>query len=172
MGSVSCCSDDKTVVINTDEKEYEIVNIPKTKKVCPMCEDFAQNQINKNVPISIVSCEGACLRGEVSRQAANKICYSIKPEKTSRICLGGAFTKDGGQRELLKKSKKVVVLEGCYINCASRMLSGIIPNLAPQIIQVDRYYDFDKNLFAINDVTESEIKIFVDNAIKRVIDII
>lgn len=40
------------------------------------------------------------LRGEVARQAANMLCHTLAPEKTVRICLGGAFTKDTGQRNL------------------------------------------------------------------------
>ena len=72
--------------------EYEIVQMEKTKNVCPMCEDYAKQQASK--PIAVMCCEGACLRGEVARRVANVICHSLAPEKTVRICLGGAFTKD------------------------------------------------------------------------------
>ena len=85
--------------------EYEVAKIRKTTNVCPMCEDYARAQAPK--PIAIMSCEGACLRGEVSRQAANIICHKLAPEKTVRICLGGAFTKDTGQRSLVGERKEV-----------------------------------------------------------------
>ena len=85
-------------------REYETVLIEKTINVCPMCEDYAKKQTSKRV--AVMSCEGACLRGEVARQAANLICHSLAPEKTVRICLGGAFTKDTGQRNLVKKPPK------------------------------------------------------------------
>ena len=110
----NCCSGSNSII-----KEYEEVRIEKTNKICSLCEDFAKEQIRNKVPYSIISCEGACLRGEVSRRVANNICFEVMPERTSRICLGGAFTKNTGQRKLVKKSEKVIVLEGCHINCAS-----------------------------------------------------
>jgi hypothetical protein len=59
--------------------EYETVNIPKTTKVCPLCETYAQRQASK--PVVVMSCEGGCLRGEVARRAANMLCFEMAPEK-------------------------------------------------------------------------------------------
>jgi len=162
----SCCSNSD---IATD-KSFETVKIEKTKNVCPMCEDFAAEQIKEQVPYAILSCEGACLRGEVSRQAANHISFSLLPDKASRICLGGAFTKDSGQRNLVRNAKRVIALEGCYIECASRMMKGIIDDLKPEVIIVDKLYDFDKKLFGINEVSEQQIKEFAQTAAQKVIE--
>jgi uncharacterized metal-binding protein len=112
--------------------EYKVAKIRKTTNVCPMCEDYARAQASK--PIAIMSCEGGCLRGEVSRQAANIIYHKMAPEKTVRICLGGAFTKDTGQRSLVRNAKKLIAIEGCFIKCYSRMMQGVIGNLNPEII--------------------------------------
>ena len=161
---MDCCSGS----YNFSETEYEIAKIKKTKNVCPMCEDFAKQQIEKEVPIAILSCEGACLRGEVSRQAANLICFSLMPEKTSRICLGGAFTKDTGQRNLVRNAPRVIALEGCFIECASRMMKGVIDDLNTEIILVDKLYDFDKKLFAINEVSEEQIKEYAKTAALKI----
>ncbi len=111
----------------TEKKEqksggYETVRIEKTNNVCPFCEDYAERQASK--PVAVFSCEGACLRGEVARRAANLICHSLAPEKTVRVCLGSAFTKDTGQRNLVRKASKVIAIEGCFINCSSRMMKG------------------------------------------------
>ena len=122
------------------------------------------------MPYAILSCEGACLRGEVSRQAANHISFSLLPDKASRICLGGAFTKDSGQRNLVRNAKRVIALEGCYIECASRMMKGIIDDLKPEVIIVDKLYDFDKKLFGINEVSEQQIKEFAQTAAQKVIE--
>lgn len=157
---------------NSTEQKYEVVKIEKTRNVCSMCEKFAEGQIEKHVPYSILSCEGACLRGEVSRQAANLICFKLIPEKTSRICLGGAFTKDTGQRNLVRCAEKVFALEGCHIKCASRMMNGVIENLNAEIIVVDRLYDFDKRLFSINDVTDYQIKEYALTAANKIIEMI
>ena len=80
------------------------------------------------------------------------------PDKTVRICLGGAFTKDTGQRNLVRSAKELIALEGCFIECASRMMRGLIPGLAPRVIVADTLCDFDRNLFGIDQMTEEEIK--------------
>jgi uncharacterized metal-binding protein len=80
------------------------------------------------------------------------------PDKTVRICLGGAFTKNTGQRNLVRNAKELIALEGCFIECASRMMKGVIPGLVPRAIVADNLYDFDRNLFGIDQMTEEEIK--------------
>jgi len=134
---------------------YEIVRLEKAKQVCPMCEDYAERQ--KSKPVAVMCCEGACLRGEVARQAANLLCHKVAPKKTVRICLGGAFTKDTGQRNLVRNAGRIIALEGCYINCSSRMMTGVISGLKPEVIIADRLYEFDRNLFGIDEMTSEEV---------------
>jgi len=165
MNENSCSSS-----IDFPEKKYEVVKIEKARNVCSGCEDFAEGQLRKKVPYAILSCEGACLRGEVSRQVANNICFSEIPKKTSRICLGGAFTKNTGQRNLVRTAQRVITLEGCSIKCASRMMKGVIDDLDTEIILVDKYYDFDTGLFGINDVSEQELKQFAKEASEKIIE--
>lgn len=136
--------------------EYEVVRIEKAKNNCPLCDDYAERQ--KTKPVAVMCCEGACLRGEVARQAANILCNSLAPEKTVRICLGGAFTKDTGQRNLVRTAQRVLALEGCFVNCASRMMKGVIEGLAPEVIIVDRLYDFDRKLFGVEEMSPGEIR--------------
>ncbi len=145
---------------------YETVRIEKTTNVCPMCEDYARKHASK--PVAILSCEGACLRGEVARRAANLICHSLAPEKTVRICLGGAFTKDTGQRDLVRNAKRVIALEGCFINCSSRMMKGVIGGLEPEVIVADKLYDFERGLFGIDEMTEDEIRLHSQNVAEKI----
>jgi len=134
--------------------EYETVQIEKTKKVCPLCEDYAKGQASK--PVVVMSCEGGCLRGEVARRAANVLCFELAPEKTARLCLGGAFTKDTGQRALARNAKRIVAIEGCFIECATRMMKGVVPELKAEVVIADSLYDFDRDLFGINEMSDSE----------------
>lgn len=97
----------------------------------PDVRGFCKNQIENKTPIAILSCDGACLRGEIARQTANHIYFKLLPEKTSRICLGGAFTKNAGQRNLVRNASRVFALEGCYIECGARMMKGVINDLKP-----------------------------------------
>lgn len=152
MAEKTCCG-----AAARDEKsaEYETLTIEKTKNSCRLCEDYAASQASK--PVAVMSCEGACLRGEVARRAANILCYELAPEKTARICLGGAFTKDTGQRNLVRNAPRVVALEGCLIDCASRMMRGAIPGLEAEVIEADKLYEFDRNLFGIDEMSEEEM---------------
>lgn len=152
---------------NKNDNNYEIIKIKKTKNICPVCEDFSKKENSKI--IAVLCCEGACLRGEIARRAANIICHKLAKEKTVRICLGGAFTKDTGQRNLVKKAKKIVVIEGCFINCASRMMNGVIKNFKPMIIIADNLYDLKGNIFGINEMSEKEIKTIAGEVAKKVL---
>lgn len=150
--------------------EFETIQIPKTKNVCPMCENYANEQAAK--PVVIISCEGACLRGEIARRAANLICHKLVPEKTVRICLGGAFTKNTGQRKLVRNGKRVIAVEGCFIECASRMMKGVLPDLNAEIIYVDDLYDFDTDLFGIDEMPEEEIKQHAQEVAEKVVEML
>ncbi len=138
------------------DANYETVHLEKARHVCPMCEDYAKQQASK--PVAVLSCEGACLRGEVARQAANLLCHALAPDRTVRICLGGAFTKDTGQRGLVRNAPKVIALGGCFLNCSSRMMRGVIGDLGPEVIIADRIYDFDRRLFGIDEMPSAEIE--------------
>ncbi len=147
---------------------YEMVSIEKTKNVCPMCEDYARAQATK--PIVVMCCEGACLRGEIARQAANLLCHKLAPDKTVRLCLGGAFTKDTGQRSLVRNGKRIVALEGCFIECASRMMKGVIPDIKTEVIIADTLYDFDRSLFGIDQMPEAQIKVHAEEVAGKALE--
>ena len=154
MNTTSCCGTDQTAGKN---EKYETVRIAKAKKSCQLCDNYADH--HKTKPIAVICCEGACLRGEVARQAANILCSKLAPEKTVRICLGGAFTKDTGQRDLVRQAPRLIAVEGCFTNCASRMMSGVIEGLEPEVIVADRLYDFDRSLFGADEMPPEEIQV-------------
>lgn len=149
-----------------DESQYELVHIRKTKNVCSLCEDYAQRNATK--PIAVLSCEGACLRGEIARQAANKICYNLMPEKTVRICLGGAFTKDTGQRSLVRNAQRVVAIEGCFIRCASRMMQGVLDDLKPELIIADSLYELEGDIFGVDELPEEQIRAHAEQVAHKI----
>lgn len=147
---------------------HEVVRIEKTKNNCRPCEDDAERQ--KSKPVAVMSCEGACLRGEVARQAANILCHSLAPEKTARICLGSAFTKDTGQRALVRNATQVIALEGCFINCSSRMMNAAIDGITPEVIVTDRLYDFDRRLFGIYEMPPEQIQAHAHVVAQKIAD--
>lgn len=160
MEKQNCCASEGATA------GFEIVRLPKAEKSCRLCEEYSVQQASK--PVAVLCCEGACLRGEVARQAANFLCQSLIPEKTVRICLGSAFTKDGGQRTLVHSAPRVIALEGCHVECASRTMRGVLPELKPEVILVDRLYDFDRGLFGIEEMPEEEVKTHARNVARQV----
>jgi len=165
MSEDKCCG---TVGDEQKISEYETIKIEKTKRICPLCENYSEKHTSK--PVVVMTCEGGCLRGEIARQAANLICHKLAPEKTVRICLGGAFTKDTGQRNLVRNASRLIALEGCFIQCSSRMMKGVIPGLRPEVIIATKFYDLDKNLFGIEEMAEDEIKIRAQEVAKKVVE--
>lgn len=145
---------------------YEVVRIEKTRNGCRLCEDYAERQ--KSKPVAVMSCEGACLRGEVARQAANILTHSLAPEKTVRICLGSAFTKDTGQRALVRHAGRVIALEGCFVHCASRMMHGVIEGLTPEVVVADKLYDFDRRMFGIEEMPPEQIRAHARTVAQRI----
>lgn len=152
---------------------YEEIKIEKIDGYCSTCEDYAQKHSTNPTKVAVMSCEGACARGEVSRRAANLITHKMAKGNTVRICLGGAFTKDGGQRNLVRETHKAIAIEGCFINCSSRMMKGVIPELKPLVIQADNIYM--KNLaFGIDEVSDEEFndcaKIVAEEIVEKYIN--
>jgi uncharacterized metal-binding protein len=57
----------------------------------------------------------------------------------------------------VQNAKKVVVLEGCAVKCASRTMNAVIRDFNPLIILTDTIARFDKQIFGINEIASSEI---------------
>ena len=163
MSNTGCGGTGRQAGTNGD---YEVVRLEKAKNSCNLCEDYAERQ--KSKPVAVMCCEGACLRGEVARQAANILCHTLAPEKTVRICLGGAFTKDTGQRSLVRQATRLIALEGCFVNCSSRMMNGVIEGLAPEVINADLLYDFDRRLFGVEEMRPEEIQALARTVAQKV----
>jgi len=138
----------------TISSETELIQLPKTKVSCQACETYSASQLSK--PVVVMCCEGGCSRGEVARRAANLVCFTLAREKTARLCLGGAFTKDTGQRRLAREAKRLIAVEGCFIKCATRMMLGVIPDVIPEVVVADDHYDIDPMPFGIDELCETD----------------
>jgi uncharacterized metal-binding protein len=148
--------------------EYETIKIAKVTGKCPACEDYAEKNSTTTPKIAVMACEGACARGEVARRAANLVAHRLARDDTVRICLGGAFTKDTGQRNLVRRAEKVIAIEGCFINCASRMMEGVLPELRPTIVRADLIYDLDLP-FGIDEVPDEMFTVYAHRVAEQVV---
>jgi uncharacterized metal-binding protein len=136
---------------------HETIQLARTKAACGLCEDYAAREASK--PVVVMACEGACLRGELARLAANHLCDELEPEKAARLCLGGAFTKDTGQRSLARQARRVIAIEGCPIECATRMMQAVLPGMVPEVHLITKLTTFDPGLFSIREMPEKERKV-------------
>jgi uncharacterized metal-binding protein len=148
--------------------EYEIAKIAKVTGRCPACEEYAEKNSTTPPKIAVMACEGACSRGEVARRAANMVAHRLARDSTVRICLGGAFTKDTGQRNLVRRAEKVIAIEGCFINCSSRMMEGVMPELKPAIVRADLIYDIDLP-FGIDDVPDEMFTVYAHKVAEQIV---
>jgi len=149
--------------------EYETIQIRKIEGACGLCEEYSEKNSTTPPKIAVLSCEGACARGEVSRRAANLIAHHLAKEETVRICLGGAFTKNTGQRNLVRRSEKSLAIEGCFVSCATRMMQGVLPDYKPEIIFADSLYD-ECLPFGIDEVSSETFDEYAKVVAEKVVD--
>jgi uncharacterized metal-binding protein len=149
--------------------DYETIRIAKVTGKCPACEDYATKNSTTPPKIAVMACEGACSRGEVAHRAANLVAHRLAREETVRICLGGAFTKDTGQRNLVRRAEKVIAIEGRFIHCAARRMEGVISDLAPVIVQAGSLYDSSEIPFGIDEVPDEMFTIYAYKVAEQVV---
>jgi uncharacterized metal-binding protein len=77
----------------------------------------------------VISCEGACIRGEIARLAAHLV---AKEEPYRRSCHGEMFTvPTSAIAQWMNDAGKVVVIDGCFLHCHGRILSNLALKAAP-----------------------------------------
>lgn len=129
------------------------LKVSKTGRSCPIGEKIGrQNLIEENIPV--FSCEGPCIRGEIARVAANLV---AKEKPYRRGCHGELFSvPNSAMAEWVKKSSKVVLIDGCFLRCHGRILENIIGE--ENLVQFDALSMYNKytDLFDIDSVPETE----------------
>jgi uncharacterized metal-binding protein len=135
--------------------QKEIIEFNSTDGICPVGETVGKRNI-KESKIPVLSCEGACIRGEIARLAANIV---SKEEKYGRGCHGELITvPDSSISRWIRSSEKVVLIDGCFLRCHGRIIENIIDK--EKLIQFDALSHYNKytDLFDYEDVPEEERK--------------
>ncbi len=131
------------------------LDIAKTDKVCPIGETIGNKNI-KEEKIPVLSCEGACIRGEIARLAANLV---AKEEPYRRGCHGELLTvPNSAIAQWIKKSGKIVLIDGCFLRCHGRILENLVGR--ENLVQFDAlsFYGRYTDRFDIDSVPEAERK--------------
>lgn len=150
---------------NNSEKNISLV-VSKTDGKCAVGEKIGERGIqNNNIPV--LSCEGACIRGEIARLAAN---YVSKHENFKRGCHGEAFTVPGSKiAQWIIKAQKVVCIDGCFLRCHSRILENILDRSKLLIFDALSFHKKYNEIFDIDDVPEAERKNIANDVAQWVI---
>jgi hypothetical protein len=131
------------------------VEITGTDKHCPAGEKAGDRYI-KGGKIPVLSCEGACIRGEIARLAAHIV---AKEEPFRRGCHGELLTVPGSAlAKWMTTTEKLVLIDGCFLHCHGRVLENLIGR--DRLVQFDAhsyYRKFNEN-FDIDEVPEAERK--------------
>jgi uncharacterized metal-binding protein len=108
--------------VNGDDQSFT-QEINATKGKCPIGEIVGRRGMEQG-KIPVLSCEGACIRGEIARQAANMV---AKEEQYGRGCHGELITVPGSAiASWIKDAEKVVLIDGCFLRCHGRILERML----------------------------------------------
>lgn len=140
---------------NIPENNCESISlqISGTNKRCSAGE-LRGNENKAAQKIPVLSCEGACIKGELARLIANKI---AKKDGYARGCHGELLTvPNSSLAQWIKNAPRTVVIDGCSLKCHSRIFENILQK--EKIINIDAlsYHKSFADKFDIDCVSDSE----------------
>ncbi len=128
-------------------------------RICPDGQRYVAKQMSLPPKKVVIACEGACIKGEVARTAANMLAYWLRAVEAVRICLGDAATGDSGMTELVKRAPEVIAIEGCPLHCGLTVLKSRFPDLQATVVEASTPYSFDREAnFEIFDLPREQIE--------------
>lgn len=132
------------------------VQVQGVKGLCPVGEVYAKQQIARKA-IPVLSCEGACIRGEIARLAANLVAQEVP--SLARACHAETFfVPHSSMADWVKGAAMSVMIDGCFLKCHGRVLENLVG--ADKLIHVDALPLYRKytDVLLIDDVPEEERK--------------
>ncbi len=58
---------------------------------------------------------------------------------------------------MVRGARRVIAVEGCFLQCATRMMQGVLPGFEPEIVLADGLYQFDETLFGVDEMSDAEL---------------
>ncbi|HSH71232.1 MAG TPA: putative zinc-binding protein [Deferrisomatales bacterium] len=146
------------------------INVQILDRGCAAGDSYAAKHATGEPKAAVVSCEGACIKGEVARRAANVITHELAPERAVRICHGGGFLlTQGGMRELVEQAEQVVVVDGCSLVCGTRLAKAAFPEKELDTVVANSFYVGDEALFGVNELADEEINAKARQVAKQIL---
>jgi hypothetical protein len=127
----------------------EIIKVPKRSAGRASVDSSAASA---DRPAALFTCESACVRSDIAKLVAAEVCRRSPPDRLVRLELDDASTKNPGRRTLVRRLARATVLEGCSIQCGSRLLHDLLPKVDLEVIPVDQFYKLEGNPFGLEDI--------------------
>ncbi len=150
----------------TEPKSTFSIRVGTTEAKCPIGEKVGSRNLAEG-KIPVLSCEGACIRGEIARLAVNLV---AKETPCARGCHGELLTvPDSAMARWIREADEVVLNDGCFLRCHGRILENIIGK--GRLIQFDAlsFYRKYTDIFDIDGVPEAEWKAVARDVADRVL---
>lgn len=129
------------------------LNVTGTDAFCPSGEAVGQQNLERGA-IPVMSCEGACIRGEIARQAANRV---AKLPGYARACHGELFAvPDSAMARWVKQAGEVVIIDGCHLRCHGRIVENLVGTERVRGFNALAHYRKYSEFFEVDAVPEAE----------------
>lgn len=133
-------------------KTFELT-VTETAARCPIGEVVGQRNAQDGA-IPVLSCEGACIRGEIARLAANRL---AKAPGYRRGCHGELFAVPGSEMAAwIRHAEQIVVVDGCHLKCHARIVEHLVPRERLRSFDALARYRKFSDLFDIDAVPPAE----------------
>jgi hypothetical protein len=142
------------------------IEVKGTENRCPIGEKIGDRNM-RDGKIPVLSCEGACIREEIARLAANIV---AKDKAFARGCHGELLSvPDSAMAQWVKNAKKVVLIDGCFLRCHGRIIENLIGK--DKLVQFDALSVYKKytDVFDIDEIPEAERKDLAQQAADKVL---
>jgi uncharacterized metal-binding protein len=155
--------------VNTSTQDFELA-VEGIAGVCPAGEAYAERNIaEKNTPV--LACEGACIRGDIARLAANIVAQEMPGH--ARACHAETFlVPHSGLARWVKEADRTVMVDGCFLRCHGRVLNNLVDPEKVLHIDANRIHHRYSELFLADDVPEDERKATAREVADRIIQML
>jgi len=96
----------------------------------------------ENKKIAIVACSGAANTGQTSNEVATNLCASS--EEYTMVCLAALTLGHQNSLDKIANAKKIVVIDGCPVKCASQIVAKYTDKKPDLDIQIMEEYGIKK----------------------------
>jgi len=138
--------------MSQSEQRFSI-EVGKTNKTCAIGETVGNRNLQER-RIPVLSCEGACIKGEIARLTANIV---AKEEGFARACHGELFSvPHSAMAKWAEQAEQTVLIDGCGLRCHGRILQNLLDEKSLVEFNALSIHRKDADVFGIDEVPESE----------------